>query len=234
MAFKILKLRRGLKAALPTLQEGELAFCTDTKELFIGTSSGNQLVQKGELDKKVNAVNGKGLSTNDYTTAEKEKLEGIAVGATKVIVDNALSATSINAVQNKIVKAALDGKAEANTLAAHTGNSEIHITSAERTAWNNAKSVTDNVIKTWGTFTLSASSWSTESGTGYLKQTVAVSGMAATHNPAMIPVFTSLALAKDEKKGFGLIIDATTTAGYVTVRCSEAPTVALKFKLVGV
>ena len=34
-----------------------------------------------ELDKKVDKVTGKGLSTNDYTTAEKTKLTGIATGA---------------------------------------------------------------------------------------------------------------------------------------------------------
>lgn len=33
------------------------------------------------LGNKVDKVNGKGLSTNDYTTAEKEKLSGIAAGA---------------------------------------------------------------------------------------------------------------------------------------------------------
>lgn len=34
-----------------------------------------------ELDQKVDKVSGKGLSTNDYTTEEKEKLVGIATGA---------------------------------------------------------------------------------------------------------------------------------------------------------
>ena len=34
-----------------------------------------------ELEKKVDKVSGKGLSTNDYTTAEKTKLAGIAAGA---------------------------------------------------------------------------------------------------------------------------------------------------------
>ena len=52
---------------------------------------------------KVDKVSGKGLSTNDYTTAEKEKLAGIATGATKVIVDSELSSTSTNAIQNKVV-----------------------------------------------------------------------------------------------------------------------------------
>lgn len=40
---------------------------------------------------KVDTVSGKGLSTNDYTTEEKTKLEGIATGATNVTVDNTLS-----------------------------------------------------------------------------------------------------------------------------------------------
>lgn len=38
-------------------------------------------VVKGALDGKVDTVSGKGLSTNDYTTAEKEKLAGIEAGA---------------------------------------------------------------------------------------------------------------------------------------------------------
>ena len=60
------------------------------------------------LNNKVDKVSGKGLSTNDYTTTEKNKLAGIADNATKVIIDSALSSTSTNPVQNKIIKAALD------------------------------------------------------------------------------------------------------------------------------
>lgn len=56
---------------------------------------------------------GKGLSTNDYTTSEKEKLAGIAEGATKVTVDGDLSGSSENPVQNKVVNAALAAKAPA-------------------------------------------------------------------------------------------------------------------------
>ena len=51
---------------------------------------------------------GKGLSTNDYTTTEKNKLAGIADGANKTIVDSALNASSENPVQNKVVKGAVD------------------------------------------------------------------------------------------------------------------------------
>lgn len=54
-------------------------------------------------DNKVDKVSGKGLSANDYTTTEKNKLAGIATGANKTTVDSTLSASSTNPVQNKIV-----------------------------------------------------------------------------------------------------------------------------------
>lgn len=57
---------------------------------------------------KVDKVSGKGLSTNDYTTAEKNKLAGIAEGANKTIVDSVLSSTSTGPVQNKVVNAAIN------------------------------------------------------------------------------------------------------------------------------
>lgn len=44
--------------------------------------------------------------------ADKTKLDGIADGATKVIVDTELSNSSVNAIQNKAVKAALDNKSD--------------------------------------------------------------------------------------------------------------------------
>lgn len=50
---------------------------------YLDKAGATLLVQKtkAELAKKVNAVDGKVLSTNDYTTAEKNKLAGIASGA---------------------------------------------------------------------------------------------------------------------------------------------------------
>ena len=63
------------------------------------------------VSNKVDKVTGKGLSTNDYTTDEKSKLSGIASGANKTTIDSALSSSSTNPVQNKVIKTALDGKA---------------------------------------------------------------------------------------------------------------------------
>ena len=62
----------------------------------------------------VEKVDGKGLSTNDYTTTEKNKLAGIAAGANKTVVDSALSGTSTNPVQNKALYAKFAGIESAN------------------------------------------------------------------------------------------------------------------------
>lgn len=87
-----------------------------------------------EIDTKVDAVTGKGLSTNDFTNALKTKLEGIESGAevnvietvklngtaltpdankavnveVSIDVDSALSDSSTNPVQNKVIKGELD------------------------------------------------------------------------------------------------------------------------------
>lgn len=66
---------------------------------------------------KVDKISGKDLSTNDYTTAEKNKLASIAEGANKTIVDSELSSTSTDPVQNKVVNAAIN---DLNTLVGNT------------------------------------------------------------------------------------------------------------------
>lgn len=95
---------------------------------------------KAKTDAKyVAKESGKGLSTNDYTTAEKNKLKDIAEGAevnvqadwnetntasdayiknkpnipSGVVVDAAMSDTSENAIQNKVVKKYIDDKTSA-------------------------------------------------------------------------------------------------------------------------
>ena len=52
------------------------------------------------------------------SSSDKEKLDSIATGATKTTVDSALSSSSTNPVQNKVINSALAGKA--NTSHTHT------------------------------------------------------------------------------------------------------------------
>lgn len=53
-----------------------------------------------------------GLMSN----SDKTKLNGIATGATKVTIDSALSSTSTNPVQNKVINSALENKANTSDL----------------------------------------------------------------------------------------------------------------------
>jgi len=56
---KKIQIKRGLKVGLPTLNEGELGYATDTKELFIGTASGNVRVSEAQYSLTI--------STGDWT-----------------------------------------------------------------------------------------------------------------------------------------------------------------------
>ena len=64
------------------------------------------------LNNKVDKVSGKQLSTNDYTTTEKQKLAGIANQATKTTVENVLTSSSttnaLSAAQGKQLKDLID------------------------------------------------------------------------------------------------------------------------------
>lgn len=62
-----------------------------------------------KLANKVDKVTGKGLSTNDFTTALLTKLNGIEEGANKITVDDSLKYNSTNPVQNMVVTDAIDG-----------------------------------------------------------------------------------------------------------------------------
>ena len=65
---------------------------------------------------KVDKENGKGLSANDFTTELKDKLDGVEAGANKTVVDETLSPTSKNPVENRIIFEAFANKADANKL----------------------------------------------------------------------------------------------------------------------
>jgi len=85
-----------------------------------GGGSGGGITQE-ELDlqlaTKVDVVNGKGLSTNDYTTAEKTKLSGIATSANNYVHPTTHPASVIvQDASNRFVtdteKATWNGKAD--------------------------------------------------------------------------------------------------------------------------
>lgn len=74
-----------------------------TYERDMQSINGDIQMLDSNLNYKVDKVNGKGLSTNDYTTTEKEKLANIEEEANKTVVDSVFSTTSTNPVQNKVI-----------------------------------------------------------------------------------------------------------------------------------
>ena len=99
---------------------------------------------------KVDKETGKGLSTNDYTTTEKNKLSGIEAQANKTVVDSALSSSSTNPVQNKVVNTALGTKQDtlssAQLAAVNSGIDSSKVTQIS-TNQTNISSITSRVTQ---------------------------------------------------------------------------------------
>lgn len=92
-----------------------------------------------ELAEKVNAASEGNHShlnkavLDQIQQADLDKLDGIEAGANKTVVDAALDAESVNPVQNKAVKAALDGKADSrHTHSAATQASDGFLSATDK------------------------------------------------------------------------------------------------------
>ena len=85
--------------------------------------------------------------------ADKTKLDGIAAGATKVTVDSAMSASSTNPVQNKVVKQYVDDKVAAagSNITVDTSLSSTSTNPVQNKAVKAA--IDDKMDKSGGTFT---------------------------------------------------------------------------------
>ena len=156
----IFKILRGKEANLPsTITDGNIYFCKDTKNYYIdynldGTLTRSKIaagyadmlrykrdgstieIEPSTILTDSNYATKIGAATASKTglmsAADKNKLDGIATNANKTVVDSALSSTSTNPVENKVVKAALDTKAgldvatsAANGLMSSTDKSKI-------------------------------------------------------------------------------------------------------------
>lgn len=118
--------------------DGALYVATDTGTLWMGISSSSLIQIKDNINTNttynltksgstitLRGSDGSTFNVTDSNTvygnatasaaglmsaADKAKLDGVAAGSNHVTVDAELSTTSINPVQNKVIKSALDGK----------------------------------------------------------------------------------------------------------------------------
>lgn len=99
-----------LKDKLDSIESGANKTVVDSE---LSSTSENPVENKvitASLNNKVDKENGKGLSSNDFTTELKDKLDGVEEGANKTVVDEELSDTSLNPVENRAVAVALADK----------------------------------------------------------------------------------------------------------------------------
>ena len=92
-------------AAVPTIMQVEdidTAFREHTEDKVSHITAAERK-KWDAVTEKVNKEKGKGLSHNDFTDADKKKLDGIDDGANKTVIDSELSETSTNPVENKVI-----------------------------------------------------------------------------------------------------------------------------------
>ena len=117
---------------------------------------------------------------------------------------------------------------------------ELKNTKAELNAFNALQRQVDALFATVDTLTqvltatITAAGWSSAQTNGYYTNRVTVAGMLASYNPYCDLVVTSAALAEDERKAMGQIIEVETFDGYVIARALEAPTIDLNVRFMGV
>ena len=120
--------------------DGALYVATDTGTMWMGTSatsliqikdnintnttytltkSGDTITLKGSDGSSVNVTDSNTIYNNAtaraaglMSAADKSKLDSVATGANKTVVDASFVANSTNPVQSKVIKSALDGKSD--------------------------------------------------------------------------------------------------------------------------
>lgn len=106
-------------------------------ELFIITDTPTFSLKIGNVTydgtSNVSATTATQSASGLMSAADKKKLDGVATGATKITVDTALSSTSTNPVQNKVINSALSGKAGTSVA---TTNANGLMSAADKTKLN--------------------------------------------------------------------------------------------------
>lgn len=188
---------------------------------------------------------------------DKVKLDGIAAGATKVFVNNALSGTSSDAIMNKAVYAAIQELTQELTQALTSGLSgkanavHTHVLSDITTEFDSVPiENSNNLVKSGGVYsaikniknafqytgTLLSTGWAADTN-GYQSQTITISGLKAAYDvdPQWDVVLSGTDRDTDSAllDGFSLIHDYVTSENSLTARCiGNAPNINIPIKVV--
>lgn len=220
------KAGKDLKAFINT-HISELELSTASESIGVKTPDGLPSTVQAELNAvnvgvigKVDKVEGKQLSTEDYTTEEKDKLEGIEENANNYVLPVAsttetggikVDGTTI-VVENGIAKAIAADSAD------YTARAEIEALKQEK-----AETITY-------TATIPSTGW-TASAPYYVD--VAIEGLLETDNPMITPVYTGTVETDAAiKEAWNKIDRAVTSANSLRVYAfEEVPTTDIPVQL---
>lgn len=183
------------------------------------------------------------------SSTDKKKLDGIAAGATRVLVNNELSETSGDAIMNKVVYAAVQSLTQALSGKSPTGHKHplSDITDPIDSAPTEGS---ENLVKSGGVYaaiknvknaiqytgTLLPTGWA-EDSYGYQAQTITISGLKASYD--VDPEWDVALSGTDPEadaallEGFALIHNYKTGANSLTAQCiGAAPEVNIPVKVV--
>lgn len=136
------------KTKLNNIEAGANKIIIDSALSSSSTNPIQNKVINTALGNKVDKVSGKALSSNDFTSALKTKLDGIETQANKTIVDSYLSLSSANPVQNKVVANALSTKASTNVA---TTSANGLMSAADKVKLNSVNTAIDASLSTTST-----------------------------------------------------------------------------------
>lgn len=114
-----------------TSEETNTAITTATNDMATQTWVGEQLgnytttfdLQAGYVAKE----SGKGLSTNDYSNTDKEKVDSLGTMSTQSASDYSTKAVADTLYADKSLE---------QTVETHTSNTDIHVTASDKSNWN--------------------------------------------------------------------------------------------------
>lgn len=194
---------------------------TKTSEL---TNDSNYLTSHQDISGKVDKVDGKGLSTNDYTTAEKTKLAGVAEGAnnyshpTYTAKSSGLYKITVNNLGHVSATTAVT-KADITNLGIPAQDTTYTLPVATSNVLGGVKSGGDFTVDSTGTVTITHQSLA-----DYAKSadvTTALNGKANSSHTHTIANVTNLQSTLDAKVPTSRTVNGKALSANITLTASD-------------
>ncbi|MEG1777468.1 MAG: hypothetical protein RR209_00695 [Angelakisella sp.] len=197
-----LQLKRGVKAALPSLAEGEPALVTDEKKLYIGTNNGN-----------------KAISMDGHTHAPAESgadPAGSAAAVDSKLTQHAANSSNPHGVTVGQIGAVPSGRTVNNKSL--SGNITLYASDIGAAVQSASRSIT-----------LGTSGWSGSAAP--FSQNVGVSGVTASNN-IEVGITASASAEQEEHAASCKVKATTQYNGSITFTAQVKPTLALPVTII--